>query len=365
MKKLLLASVAISGLVLAAAPARADVDLEIGGYFKGYGAFVNQDESTGVDVATFDMVRQTELHFGGETTLDNGLTVGAHFELTEDGGDNSGTDESYVYFSGDWGRVNVGVENGAGYLLQVAAPSGDSNVDGITQYVSPFVTTGNLTQGNAANTGFGALDYGMADTAKVDKLTYLSPVMSGFQLGLSYTPDTSGNASSFGVDVSTNPGGAYDEGYEVAVRYEGEFENVGVIAGAGYSLLKEDGSSATTDDMEAWNVGLDLDVQAFGLGAIYKTDNQGLDGVGSGDLETMVVGADYTTGPFKVGISYFNQDDKSATDVEYDRYTGGVVYEYGPGMTFRGSLQFLDQDNPAGTPDADGTAVLLGTQINF
>lgn len=359
MKKLLLASVAITGLAFAA-PAHADVELELGGYFKGYGAFVNQDETAGTDVAGFDMVRDTEIHIGGETTLDNGLTVGAHFELDADGNDSATSDESYVYFSGNWGRVNVGAESGAGYLLQVSAPAADSNIDGIAQYVSPFMTTGNLT-------AQAALDYNMADSAKNDKITYLSPVMSGFQLGVSYTPDT-GMADDYTISLTDGTIQQYEEGYEIGVRYEGDFEEVGVVAGAGYSVIKEDGTTTTaTDDQEMWNVGLDVDVAAFGIGAIYMEDNNGEAGTGAtaGDTETMVVGADYTTGPFKIGVSYYNSEDKATSGVEYDRYTGGVVYEYGPGMSFRGSIQLLEQDNPTGTADADGTAILLGTQINF
>ena len=52
MKKLLLASVAITGLALAA-PAHADVDLELGGYFKGYGAFVKPRRNSGYRCSRF------------------------------------------------------------------------------------------------------------------------------------------------------------------------------------------------------------------------------------------------------------------------------------------------------------------------
>ncbi len=359
MKKLLLASVAVSGLAFAVPAAHADIDLEVGGYFKGYGAFVDQDETAGTDVVGFDIIRDTEIHIDGATTLDNGLTVGAHFETDADIEENGSLfEESYVYFSGNWGRVNFGEEDGAAYLLQVAAPSADSNIDGIRQYVSPFVTTGGLTAG-------AALDYDHNTAGKNDKFTYLSPIFSGFQAGLSFTPDTGNAAASFGVDTDTNAAGTPQETYELAVRYEGQFNNVGVIAGGGYSLSSEEGSSATTDDRNFWNLGLDLDIGPFGIGASYSEDDQGLDGTAENDIETLVIGVDYTTGPFKLGASYLNQDFDSATGREYDRYTGGVTYEYGPGMSFRGSIQYLDQDNAAPTADADGTAVLLGTQINF
>ena len=130
MKKLLLAGVAMGSVALAA-PAHAGVELEVGGYFKGYGVFIDQDEIPGSQTTDFDFIRDTEIHIGGETTLDNGLTIGAHFEVDADGGDAFGVDESYVYFSGNWGRVNFGAEDGAGYLLQVAAPSADTHVDGM------------------------------------------------------------------------------------------------------------------------------------------------------------------------------------------------------------------------------------------
>ncbi len=355
MKKLLLASVAVSGLALAAAPVHADVELEVGGYFKGYGVFVDQDETTGTEAVGFDFVRDTEIHIGGETTLDNGLTIGAHFEMDADQADAFGVDESYLYFSGDWGRVNFGGEDGADYLLQVAAPSADSNLDGIRQYVQPFAATG---------LGAVTLDYDHNLAGKNDKLTYLSPIFSGFQFGASMTPDNSGASSALGgVDTDTDAAGTIQEVYELALRYEGQFDNVGVIAGAGYSLGSEEGSSATTDDRTVWNAGLDLDVGPFGIGAVYMTDDQGLDGTAEADVDTWVLGVDYTTGAFKLGASYFNQDTDNG--VEYDRYTVGVNYSYGPGMSFRGSVQHLERDNVAPTADTDGTAVLLGTQVNF
>ncbi len=358
MKKLLLASVAVGGLAFAAPAQASEFDLTVGGYFKGYGAFVSQDTAVNTDVANVDILRDTEIHIGLETTLDNGLTVGAWFELEADATDGGSTaNESYAYFSGDWGRVNFGYEDGVAYLLQVAAPSADSNIDGLRQYIQPFVTSGDMSGVR--------LDYDMVTgNGKNDKLSYLSPIVSGFQVGLSFTPDSEGAADDLeGVNLETSASGEINETYEIAARYEGQVQNVGVILGAGYSLGSQEGFSTTTGDRKAWNVGLDLDIGPFGIGASYSEDNNALDGTAEADTEILVVGVDYTTGAFKLGASYYNQDNDNG--IEYDRYTAGVTYEYGPGMTFRGSIQQLDVDNVTGTDDADGTAVLLGTQINF
>ncbi|MAM34189.1 MAG: porin [Micavibrio sp.] len=373
MKKLLLSSAAVLGLAIAS-PALAQDDsalsLDIGGHYKGYVSYIDQDD-IGDDVNDVDWLQETELHLQGETTLDNGLTVGAHIELEVDGGDDSAVDESYAYFSGMWGRINAGNEDGAAYLLQVAAPAADDNVDGIRQYVTGFNSGGFDidTDGDGADDALGVfdgLDYDNDIANNSNKLTYLTPIFAGFQAGASYTPDVSGTSL---VDSSGNPVGAstnafgngfededlYNEAYEVAARYEGAYNNVGFIAGAGYSFA-EAGTAA--DDFDQWNVGLDLDMGPFGLGAVYTEADAGTGA--ATETDTIVVGADYTTGPFKLGASYLNLDNDA---IEADRYTGGVVYTYGPGMSFRGSVSYIDAE--AGGDDADGTNVLLGTQVNF
>lgn len=335
MKKVLLSSAALAVLAIAA-PAHAQeetgVKLDLGGHFKGYGVYVDSDTN---GLRETDIIRETEVHFTGETTLDNGLTVGAHIEAKADMGDSFDIDESYAYFSGSWGRVNFGGEDGAAFLLQVAAPSADSNYDGVRQFVNPF---GDID----------SVDYAQDISGKNDKITYLTPVFSGFQAGVSWTPKSGDSRDTKGV---SSDNGQQDT-VEGAVRYEGKFDSVDVNAGAGYTNFEGD---------DAWNVGLDLGVGAWGLGAAYVTK----DVADTNDaIDTYVVGADYTTGPFTLGASYLNKDDNN-TDKQTDRYTGGVVYSYGPGMTFRGSVSYVDVNAPGSANDVNGTAVLLGTQINL
>ena len=386
MKKLLLASAAVVGMAAVSSPALAGdgVSLDLGGHFKGYVVYHDQDEtSTTSEERSFDMLRETEVHFSGETTLDNGLTVGAHIEADTDSGDSFDVDESYAYFSGSWGRINLGDEDGAAYLLQVAAPSADSNIDGIRQFVNPvdYSITAMSASTTAAIIAAEGLDYDNDLTDNAEKITYLSPVMSGFQLGVSYTFDIRdtgatgyplGFAGYHGAGVAL--GGVdtddvddvYGEGYEVAGRYEGQFDEVGFTAGAGYTHVNlESDAGNGLDDATEWNVGLDLDWAAFGLGVIYTENNNGTDTFDQN--ETWVVGLDYTTGAYKLGASWLNNEndaDGAGANMETDRYTGGVVYTYGPGMTFRGSISYVEHDIQ-GASDVDATSVLLGTQINF
>ena len=372
MKKLLTGAIAMLALA-AAAPAEAEgLKLDIGGEFYGYALATDQDEAVAVtdDIRGFDFRKETELHFSGEITLDNGLTVGAHFETDADIEENGSLfEESYVYFSGNWGRVNFGEEDGATYLMQVAAPSADSNIDGLRAYINTF-DLGGAAAGQAYTSD--RLDYDSVISGKANKLTYFTPVFNGFQAGVTYTPAVTDDPNDGLAAVNTdNDDDEYGSSYEVAVRYEGDWDGVGVNAGAGFAHAnQEDDTNQTgiTDDRAAWNVGLDLDIGAFGIGASYSEDNNGRDT--QGDTDILVVGADYTTGAYKLGLSYLSRDDESGSglgntvDTEISRITGGVTYNYGPGMSFRGSIAYLEVDPATGT-DLDGYQVAIGTQVKF
>lgn len=342
MKKVLLSGAALLAMTAGAAQAEG-LSLDLGGHFKGYGVYNDNDEVGGADLQDTAIRKETEVHFTGETTLDSGLTVGVHVEADVDADDNFATDEAYMYLSGGWGRVNFGEEDGAAYLLQVAAPSADSNIDGLRQYISTYDETG-----TGAGTGT-AIDYANDIAQANNKLTYMTPVFNGFQVGASYTPsvDQDGNGT---TAIGVNAGAGLEDGYELAARYEGAFEGVGMAFGAGYSDYSGETSG---NDVDEWNVGLDLDFSGFGLGVVYtELDNDAV----VNEVETLVVGADYQLGAYKLGASWLNQD--SGTDL--DRYTVGAGYSYGPGMSFRGSVSVIDNDN-----DVDSTQVSLGTQVNF
>lgn len=361
MKKLLLTTAAVAGLVAVSAPAKAEgLKLDVKGYTRAYVAYVDQDTATGVEERSVDILRDSEIAFTGEVTLDNGLTVGAYIESDVDTDDDFSIDENYIYMAGHWGRVNVGSEDGAAYLLQVAAPSADSVVDGVRQQIQGVnLATAVSGLANAPS----ELDYDNDVANNDEKITYLTPVFSGFQAGFSYTPEISKDEATSVVALDDEAGGEYGDSFEVAFRWEGQMDELGVTLGAGFVSAELEAANAGDDDYQAWDAGVDFDWGPFGLGVAYLHDDQGAD---DSDIETLVVGADYVTGPFKLGASYMNQDQENGTgtdETETDRYTGGVVYTFGPGMTFRGSVSYIESEQ--GNTEVESTNVLLGTQIKF
>lgn len=352
------------------AHAQGDKGVELGmhGYFKGYTVFADQDTDASSEARSVDIIRDTELHFTGEMTLDNGLTVGADVGAAVDQGDTFDVQDSFVYFSNTWGRVNFGATDGVGYLLQVSAPSADANYDGMDQYYTPF---------NYAVTGVTKLegiefDYDHDMSTPNDKLTYISPVWSGFQMGVSYTPEAkSASRSLNGVSTDEDED---DLGniWDLAARFGNETSWGDYSVGAGYSHGdNEDGvgaaATAPSDDRTQWNIGADFNIGAWGLGAVYTNDDRGELGGADSDQTQWILGADYTMNDIVLGATYLNQNNEfGADEIDTQRYTGGVTWKYGPGIDFRGVVTHIDHDVDAALgDDVSGTSLMLGTSISF
>ncbi|MGH6753368.1 MAG: porin, partial [Bradyrhizobium sp.] len=134
-KRTLLATTAIAAVGFASGDASAaqGVKLGIGGYYAAAaGILFSQDTGNGdPGQHTRDVVfrQDVEIHFQGETTLDNGLTVGAKIELEGQQSDDQ-IDEVWAYFKGGWGEVRFGDEDDVTEIMQYLIPSA-SNIFGV------------------------------------------------------------------------------------------------------------------------------------------------------------------------------------------------------------------------------------------
>ena len=345
------------------------IKLDTTGHFKMYGNYTDQDAAPDTGVHEFDILRDVDMTFTGEVTLDNGLTVGALINADGDVGDSFSVEDSFIYFSGIYGRFSLGLEDSANFQLQVAAPSADENVDGLETFISPVnwgATTlaGSNFESSASNLGF---DYDNDSTSGYDKITYMTPVFEGFQAGLSYTPDVTDGSSRGGNGNALEVEDYYNDAYDIGARFEHEFETWKMALGAGYTLINLDNKvTPGLDDFDEWNVAANFGIGDYSFGAVYTENNGGQEE--DADQKTFVFGADYTFGKYRLGASYLNRnvEEGGAGETKADRYTGGLIYEYGPGLTFRGSVSYVDVDAPETiSEDVQATSVVLGTQILF
>lgn len=360
MKNTLLGTTALVALgALAVSPVAAaeeKIALSVGGYYESVVSYTDQSfDDPALDFHPVNVRQEGEIHFDGATTLDNGLTVGVSVQL-EAVTQADQIDATYIYFEGDFGRVNVGTESAAPYLMAYAAP-----------FVGLGVNSPNFLlfaqQGGAPTYSY------LIGSGDANKLTYFTPRFSGFQFGISYTPNVDapgGNRQTFGLS-SDNDEDDQSDWISLGGNYENSFNGVDVAMSAGYERgnLEADADNSA-DDHTSWFVGGNLGFSGITVGGSYSVSNQGLSG--NNDDTAFDVGVSYATGPWGISLAYLHGEQENGavtTDDEVDLIELGASYALGPGIELAGAIQRWDETAIAPSADNDGWAVALQTRLSF
>ena len=360
MKKLLLGStaLAVGGLMAAPAMAADPIKLGVGGYYQFY-ALAGQIEGTyatngtSVQFRGLQFIQEGEIHFIGQSKMDNGTTIGVRIELEawNPVGTATGTrqiDEAYMFAFGDWGRVEFGSKDDAAYIMYYGAPSALLGF-GFFQHNSSFSWT-NPTA-NGTNKAAFAISTGTIDGQyqDVNRINYYTPRFAGLQVGVGYAPKISiassaaggqglaaGNTSTNGTcgfnDATTANGCptndySWQDALAIGANYLNKFGDVSVAAYAaysymnfvpGYQQLVTAANPATGANLGPWKqmvFGAQLSYAGFTLGGSYGWDNNGLGanyytGVDN-DTRSFRAALMYETGPWQLsvgGVVAFNNN---------------------------------------------------------
>jgi predicted porin len=332
MKNVLMGASALA--LVAGGAAAQEWTTNVGGFMTLGAGYVDND----AHLAELELVNNAEVIFNFRLVADNGLTFGAKVEFEANGSSNN-ADEYVGFVSGSFGRLEIGVEDGAGDRLAGAAA-------GNTAFTAAADAAGFLFDYAATDVGVVSTDGG--DTGDQFKITYFTPVFSGFQAGVSYTPGSEGGTSSDGTDVA-------GEGFEIGAAYGGEFGDFSVDIGAAYLDNTSDNPSVTVDN--AFIVSANVGFGGFTVGGIYGQQDleMGDDAGGFG------VGANYATGPWNFGLQYAQgiEDDDDLMGI-----SAGVDYALAPGVTAGAVVEYAEDDLPAGQ-DEEAFAVGAFLGLDF
>lgn len=396
MKNILYGTTAlVTGVALVSAPAMAEegIKLGLGGYMNNFFGFGDTDGEENnaraaalgvdedVDRNNTGLFSDGEIWFKGETTLDNGITFGANVQLESFGNSPRGgtgdiIDEDFAYISGSFGRFNIGSENSAAYLMHYASPNVGAPIN--SGWLSTFVPAGD------ANTGGGGfrtprlstyLDWNNDENI----ITYFTPRFSGFQVGVSYAPTVSGSGDGANFPIYANEDTEFNNGFAVGANYVETLGSVDLAISGGFRYANapdnegEGGNLANKDnDLKQYTFGANVGIAGFTVGGSVGKESSGraTDGIG------WDAGVSYGTGPWAVGLTYFQsevngrQDAGGGTFVKADdedevkAIEGGVSYAVGPGITSSFSVLYVDWEG-GNNNDADGAMGIIGLKYNF
>ena len=167
------------------------------------------------------------LTFSGSTVLDSGIEVGMRIEIEGEQDKDQG-DAKYASVSGSFGEIRIGNEDTAGKKMATTAPYA-TYFYGINDAYWSY-SASSAYEGAGSETWM--TTYADAGAGASASLLYFSPVINGFQFGLSYAPEAGAEARS--ATASTAEGG---EVYSMGLRYDGAFGDVGITIAGGYASM--------------------------------------------------------------------------------------------------------------------------------
>ena len=374
MKKTLLGTSALVTASLLAGPAFASDPLTVtvsGGIVTGF-YFVDSDDISSTD-DTKVAISARSLEINGEGTLDNGLVAGASLiiELGDDEGagatsaqgDEATFQEAFAYLEGGFGRVEIGGTDGAAFKMHYTSPwfVPGNGVD------SPNIFNSNGIGTTLTSTASASVSTYALSTEDAPKISYFTPRLSGFQLGVSYTPDAGVHdpyANGWGVSAADS---SFEEVFEIAANYAGEIGSVEL----GVDVFYVTGQAAAAGiDPEEFGVGASLGFAGFTLGGAYKESENFVGGaLTTADETVWTVGLAYGTGPWTVGVAYIEAEAETVggATLTTDFLQVGGGYSLGAGVDLGLDIQFITNEAASGgvSTDVDDTSAGVVLAISF
>ena len=363
-KKTLIATtaiVAVGGLGLATADAASKPKLKISGYYELFMG-VGDGDRTGAKTSgtptyspgeegVFSIIHYGEIRFKASGKTDSGMKWGVYFEDVQNdkdtGGKKCSTDETNIWMSGSWGKLELGGQDGPGDKVYAGAEK--------LPAVSPAIIDA------FANTeGFADEKMSINDSSDNSKITYYTPRISGFQAGYSWAPND--QKGSVGGKSSNEPQ------HEGSLEYKGKVGGGKLRATWGFGYMTSDACS--TEAQFGWRAGVTYGQGPWTVAAGYKDiNNEGEHGE-DGDRTGWDLGVAYSGGRYEVALVYQAQEaEDSDGDADYYHVGLTAAYNLGGGLTISGAVYFYDLDVNGNTgtfgDDTNGTVAILAFGAKF
>ncbi len=428
-------SLAAAAILACAMPASAsDWTFDWGGQANLTGFGIDQDQVAGNELEDFGFAAEGKAWGRVRAVSESGIEYGVRAQLRVQSREHEFSndlihgapefvDEGWLYLQTAFGRLTIGLEDGAADSAGIFSPtvSDINRLDDARAFAlrNPLVTGFEAFAPNGAH-----VRTDLSASGDAFKAIYYSPRLIGVQLSASYTPELSRGLndlfnSSSETDRQANI-------WEVGLNYQGALSAFDVGLYAGYVKGNNEAPSSRTvtivadalgapgptaftsiaftpDDLEEWGAGGQVAFEGLKIGGSFKVTNvaggAGLaDGgpvsVGCAVLAGCVLpgrnttswgaGASYETGPWRVGVEYVSLEEelpdfldgvvRRSLTQDANAWSGAIGYEIDGNARIVAGFQQYAFEGPGGaciagpTPVCDTLDAGLGyiqTSISF
>ncbi|AFX98672.1 hypothetical protein A1OE_479 [Candidatus Endolissoclinum faulkneri L2] len=353
MKKSVLGSTAFVAAGLIAAPsaiAAERLHVSVGGYMEQWLGYTTVEDGLSRDIDGFDVKSDSEIHFEGSTTLDNGIDLGVNVQLEANTDKNDQIDESYLFMKGSFGEINLGSVNSAMHNMHFAPSDFGIGINSGDQADWAAFSNSKIDKPQYSRSVLGSTYIDPNPSHDSEKLTYYTPRFAGIQLGASYSPDDL-------HDNNQPVNRHFDRSDMVALgaNYTGDFSGVSMGVSLGYGTFLDQGYHR--NKAESYNAGITLGMGGIGIGASWAEANDSL-----ADGSAYNLGLSYETGPLGVSLTYLNGViDK---DIAQNTFHLSGKYALGPGIDAKATLGHANYEKYH-SDEIDATYLVTGIRVSF
>ncbi len=377
MKKILLCTTAL--LAASSVFAAESVNVTFEGQSKFEAATVSQDSAHKAYItpsqkrSAFFTTQKASLKAEGKS---DSLTYGAVLRLSmmgngSDGMSDARNSRSHIYMDTDAGSVHLGSNFAASKLMQVDASkiaSATGGVDGDSARYFASSANSLVNVDTLAN----QMDIN-GESAR--KITYMSPRISGVQLGVSFTPDLNNTGS----EKLTNVRAANEDGktnafvknlWSAGLSFKHDMNGVvldlAAVADKGNATVQ---NSSELNDLQTFSVGATVATNGFSFAASYHNNGKSLtvkDSSKKFKSYFWTLGAAYENGPMSTSLTYLQGEqgaDKARTKTQI--VSLGADYEVAAGLKPFAEVTMVTNKFDDKSAKAKATVFLLGTKVKF
>jgi len=377
-------ALAMSSSVASAAEKKKEpqpIKIGVSGSMHSMAGFGNNDGSFEADSAadvsretydSFNMVQDSEIHFTGSTTLENGIALSVAIQLEADQVNKAAAsiDASYMKMTGTFGDIRIGSHAGVAAIMRHKGPAnGPIGLDtGETNSYVVRPSAHNIA--TAAGTTIGGSD--------AIKLIYITPRVgaskdkdgkavpgTGLFAGFAYTPSKANDDNP--PDVGGNTGSDVQV-YQSIVSYEDTIGSTAVKADIAY--WEEHGQAAGSHKAIAGGVNLTMGGLTVGFGVKGQSNiDSGVGGTDtSNDQNNWQGGFQYAVGDYTVGANYLSgEEDAAGGKSTVEKWALGGSYNIGQGVSTSAGLYHVEWDDSTTVNAANnsGWALVAGIKVKF
>jgi outer membrane protein OmpU len=335
-------ALASAGLLISAGAEAQETDvggLEVvlGGYTEFGISAASRDTLVDVPNRNYTFFMDNLLFIYADAATESGIFYGSKIELEVGSGDGTTVDpevdEVGLYLSGDFGRIELGQDDGAEDVMGIGGEDAQAGTGGI--------------DGDTAN----LITFEITDTDDSNKATYFTPRLAGFQLGASFVPD-----DGFAEDAIADDVGDQENIVGLGGNWVSEFELVDVTLASTGIVGHNEGGGDTNDDLRSWEVGTLLDFVDVSVGIKYGQETD----LDKGQFfNAGIAYYGFESGNVSVGYVLFDPQGDTPGDTNNLFAISGDL-DLLPGVTLKGDVTYATEDPEAHLDEDDPDDTIAG-----